>query len=232
MRKNIELVNKLVQSCHILSMEGHNDIILGHVSARIPESESALIKSSGKALWEVTPDDVIAIDFEGTIIDGNKKCHKEYPIHTEVYRLRDEINCVIHTHPFYSTIISAAGISIKPVSNEGTIFLDTPIFTDTTELIQTSEQGVAVAKKMGNNYALLLQNHGIVVAGRTIEEATIFAVRLEKAARAQYFIEALGSYNYTNEDECKRKIEQTYDHKQIQNFWDYYLRKLNTGRFT
>ena len=229
LNENHELVNKLVQSCHVLSMEGHNDITLGHVSARIPGSEYVLMKASGKGLWEVTADDVIVIDFDGKVIDGHKRCHIEYPIHTEILRLRNDLNCVIHTHPFFGTIFSATGLSIKPVSNEGTFFSNTPLFTETTELIQTPEQGKAVARKLGNQYALLLQNHGIVVAGRSIEEATVLAIRLEKAAKAQFFSNHL-YYKYTAPDECKRKIDQTYDQKQMQNYWDYYLRKLKAER--
>jgi L-ribulose-5-phosphate 4-epimerase len=211
-------------------MEGHNDITLGHVSARIPGSDYVLMKASGKGLWEVTADDVIVIDFDGKVIEGHQKCHIEYPIHTEILRLRDDINCVIHTHPFFGTIFSATGLTIKPVSNEGTIFLDIPLFTETTELIQTPDQGIAIARKLGNHCALLLQNHGIVVAGRSIEEATVLAIRLEKAAKAQFFLELLGSYQYTAPDECKRKIEQTYDQRQMQNYWDYYLRKLKVKK--
>ena len=87
-----------------------------------------------------------------------------------------------------------------------------------------------MARKLGNQYALLLQNHGIVVAGRSIEEATVLAIRLEKAAKAQFFLESLGTSKYTSPDECKRNIDQTYDQRQMQNYWDYYLRKLNAER--
>ena len=100
LHENEELVQKLVQSCHVLSMEGHNDITLGHVKCTILGSEYVLMKASGKGLWEVTADDVIVIDLDGKVIEGHKKCHIEYPIHTEILRLRDDLNCVIHTHPF------------------------------------------------------------------------------------------------------------------------------------
>ncbi|MDO9535627.1 MAG: class II aldolase/adducin family protein [Bacillota bacterium] len=87
-------------------------------------------------------------------------------------------------------------------------------------------QGKAIATKLGGHTAMLMQNHGVVVVGETIEEATIYAVLLEKAAKMQFYTELLGTYHWTSEMEVNRKKEQIYHYENIKNFWNYFVKKV------
>ena len=79
----------------------------GNVSARIPGSEEILITRTGVILGEVTPDDVVAIDPSGRPLDSRApKPSKEVPFHTVVYRLRPDVNAIIHLHPCYAVVQS------------------------------------------------------------------------------------------------------------------------------
>ena len=95
-------------ACRILAMQGHNDMIYGHVSALTENPDQYWIKGSGIGLEEATEDDMVLIDFEGNTLAGKRKRHNEFPIHSEVYRTNPGIRCVIHTHPTYSTIIASS----------------------------------------------------------------------------------------------------------------------------
>ncbi|MGZ9187980.1 MAG: class II aldolase/adducin family protein, partial [Candidatus Binatia bacterium] len=99
---------KLALACRILAMQGHNDMIYGHVSARSENPQQYWIKGSGIGLEEATAEDMVLIDFEGNTLAGKRKRHNEFPIHSEVYRTNPAIQCVIHTHPTYSTIIASS----------------------------------------------------------------------------------------------------------------------------
>jgi len=223
------LADKLALSCNILAMEGQNDVNLGHVTARFPGSDQIYMKPAGLGLEEVRGEDIILIDMEGQKLAGERQCHKEYPIHTEIFRVRPEINCVIHTHPPYATVLGAAGGKVRPISREGLLFMDAPLFTETTELIVSKSQGQAVAKTLAGARAVLLQNHGVVVAGKSIEEATILAILLEEAARLQWLAQNMGDYVWTSGEEARRKIKQIYNPDSFVGFWEYYVRKLNRG---
>jgi len=207
-------------------MEGHGDITLGHVTAREHGSDYLYMKPKGLGLDEVTPRDIIVINLDGEKITGPRGRHSEYPIHTEIYRVRTEINCVIHTHPPFSTALAASDRKLRPVSHEGVLFTDLPVFTDTTELIVKPEQGKAIAEKLGGQKAMLMRNHGIVVAGESVEEATVYAILLEKAATMQFYAELLSAYHWTSEAEVFRKQEQIYHPQNIKNFWNYFVRKV------
>jgi len=226
MLKNDHLAQKVALACNILFLEGHGDITLGHVTAREKGSEYLYMKPKGMGLDEVMPEDIIIINLEGEIISGSNNRHSEYPIHTEIYRKRSEINCVIHTHPPFSTALAASDQKLRPVSHEGVLFQDIPVFTETTELIVKPEQGRAVAEKLGNQKAMLMRNHGIVVAGESVEEATVYAILLEKAAKMQFYTQLLAPYSWTPEEEALRKREQIYHAENILSFWDYFVRKV------
>ena len=103
----MDLQEKLATACRILAMQGHNDMIYGHVSALTDTPGQYWIKGSGIGLEEATADDMVLIDFDGNTLAGKRKRHNEFPIHSEVYRTSPEIRCVIHTHPTYSTIIGS-----------------------------------------------------------------------------------------------------------------------------
>lgn len=220
------LAEKLALACHILATGGHSDQIFGHVTAREPYQSYLYIIPAGISLEEASADDIIVIDLEGNILAGSGRRPSEYPIHTEIYKMYPNINSVIHTHPFYSIIVGATMGMIKPVSHEGVLFTDVHVFTETTELIRTSADGQAVARALNGKQVLLLRNHGVVVTGDSIEQATVYALLLEKAAKIQIIAHLLGSYNFSPQEEIPHKIEQCYSDEIIKSLWNYYVRKL------
>jgi L-ribulose-5-phosphate 4-epimerase len=219
-----KLATKLVLSCKILAREGHSDMTLGHVSARFPSQEYIHMNPYGLDLGEMREEDIILIDLEGNKLAGERRQRTEYTIHTEIYKFRPEINSVIHTHPTYSIVLGAIDGELHPISHEGSLFPNLPVFKETTELIRTRAQGEAVARCLGQARALLLQNHGIVVVGQGIEEATIYAILLEKAAKIEILARQIGLKVWSSEEESQHKVEQIYHPQAIQNFWEYYVR--------
>jgi len=187
------------------------------------------MKPHDLGLEEITAKDIIVIDYEGNKLIGSGRRHSEYPIHTEIYKMYPHVNCVIHTHPFYSIIVAATEGTIKTISHEGSLFSGIPLFTETTSLIRSPESGRAVAKCLKGNRALLMRNHGVVVTGASIEEATVYAVLLEKAAKLQVIASEAGSLSASTPSENAEKGEHVFYPKNIHNFWLYLVRKLRRG---
>jgi L-fuculose-phosphate aldolase len=177
-------------------------------------------------LEETTPQDIIVIDFEGNKLVGSGRMHSEYPIHTEIYKMYPHINSVIHTHPFYSIIVGATEGTIRTISHEGSLFAGIPLFVETALLIRTPALGEAVARCLNGHRALLMRNHGVVLTGASIEEATIYAVLLERAARLQVMAAQVGKLTSSTPLEIEGKGEQVFYPKNINNFWEYLVRKL------
>ena len=92
------LQEKLALACRILAMQGHKDLIYGHVSALTDTPGQYWIKGSGLGLEEVTEDDLVLIDFEGNKISGKRPRHNEFPIHSEVYRTNYSRDSLRHSY--------------------------------------------------------------------------------------------------------------------------------------
>jgi L-fuculose-phosphate aldolase len=223
---NTELSQKLALACRVLVMTGHGNLTMGHITARRPGDEFLHMNPHDLGLEEMRPEDMILIDFTGNQIAGTGRKHSEFPIHTEIYKKNPHINCVIHTHPFYCIVLSAAGHSIQTISHEGSLFSNIPVFKETSLLIRSAELGEKIAESLGGHRALLLQNHGVVVAGTSVEEATVYAALLEKAAKLQVTALQIGALSATAGKESAGKGEQVFYPKNIQEFWNYYVRKL------
>jgi ribulose-5-phosphate 4-epimerase/fuculose-1-phosphate aldolase len=226
-----DLQNTLATACRILGNEGHNDTVYGHMSARSPASARFWLKGSGLGLEEITPADLIELDFGGNVLVGTRSRHLEYPIHSEIYRHRPDVHAVIHTHPLYATVLGATLAELRPLMHEGAFFVPPPLpqFRQTSDLIVTPELGAAVAQALGDHKALFLVNHGIVVVGPSVEEACVAALLLEKACRAQLLAQASGTFVWTSNAEALSKREHIYTPQAMQHMWHYYCRKLEKG---
>ena len=101
-----------------------------------------------------------------------------------------------------SVAFSSLGRELVPVNNEaGYFYKQLPIFSETSDLIVTQDRGKSVARCLGQHRALILRNHGIVAAGRSIEEAVWIAVKLERACRVQLMAEWAGGPKFVAEGE-------------------------------
>ncbi len=222
---------KLALACRILAMQGHNDLIYGHVSVLSETAGQYWIKGAGIGLEEVTEDDLVLIDLEGNQISGKRRRHNEFPIHSEVYRTNPEIRCVIHTHPLYSTIIASSEHRLLPLTNMSCAFYPPALnkFEESSDLIVTAEQGIAVTKLLGEHKIVLLRNHGIVVAANSIEEACVRGVLLEHSAKAQVTAAAMGAFSRATDADALLKRKRFYHPDAVENLWQYFARQLQAA---
>jgi len=221
-----DLKEKVASACNILAIEGHSDNILGHVTARIPGEEAFLMKPHSFGFEEIRPNHLIVCNFEGQKIRGDYERHSEVFIHSEIYRARPDVGCVVHSHPPYATAFGSLRRPLRPVSHEGSIFFDgLPLFDFTTALIRTPELGVKVAESLGSCRGVLMKNHGSTVVGESVEVATLYAVFLEKAARIQLMAMASGEPSWSSDEEAKVKYEQIYTPHRLASMWNYFVRR-------
>jgi len=224
-----ELRAKLAQGCRILAMEGHGDVIWGHMSFRDPSnSDRFWMKANAVGLEEITADDLVLLDFEGSKVAGMRQRHNEYPIHAEVLRGRSDVNVVVHTHPVIPTVLGSSKHTVRPITHEGCFFYPPaiPVYTDMSDLIVTRDQGEGVARALGSHRALFMRNHGIVIAAPTIEEAVVGSMLLEKAARAQLAAISLGEgVSITSDEEALAKRAHIYHEENLNRAWQYLVRK-------
>jgi L-fuculose-phosphate aldolase len=189
-----EIKEKMIWAGKVLVGEGQDDFTRGHISVRLPDDPTRFyMKAHSLGLDEITLDNILTIDLEGNVVAGTARRHSEVYIHSEIFKARPDVHCVLHTHPPYSIALSASGRPLKCYSQPGALFYESLGFYDETiNLIRTHAMGAGVARALGANRAVLLKNHGVVVAGPTIEEVVISTIMLENGAMVQLVAEAAG----------------------------------------
>jgi ribulose-5-phosphate 4-epimerase/fuculose-1-phosphate aldolase len=222
------LRERLVQAGRVLVSEDQGDYVAGHVTLRLPGGDGRfLMKPAGIGLEEMTPDNIITVDRDGERVDGTMPRHNEVFIHSEILRTRSDIVAVVHTHPPHAVAFSSLDRPLLPVGNDGSIFsVGVPVFSETTDLIVDRPRGEAVARCLGGQQALILRNHGIVTAGRSIEEAVWLALKLERACRVQLLAEAAGGPRLLAEGEDLRQKSRRANRADLHtNVFNYLVRR-------
>jgi L-fuculose-phosphate aldolase len=224
-RRNLD---EAARACRILEMEGHGDMTLGHLSVREGGNSGFWMKRNQIELGEVEgPDDLVLIDWDGCQIAGGGGRHSEWPIHSEVLRLRPDVNVVVHSHPFYGSVFSAANEPLQPYTLDADYFIDLPRYQDDVALITTKRQGEALARSLGSGFAVLMANHGVTFCGTTIEHAVCIGIFLEKACKAHIVGRASNvkpSMPSRSVRELRNRQIMTPSH--WQHSWNYFCRKL------
>ncbi len=228
----VELRRLVADACRILANEGQDHFYLGHVTAREPGSDLLCMKPSGIGLGEVHPDDLVVLDLEGNRIAGDRPVHHEKPIHLEIYRARPDVNCVVHTHPFYAAAYASSRATFEMVSQDSVLFADGIGYYPHAPLVVTTEQGRELAASLGSHKVTVLKNHGIAVVAPTVQDATFLAVSFDRSLRVQLAAEQLGGVDPISPEEAAAMnayFDQSYQGR-VQVTWEYLLRRVSGGR--
>jgi ribulose-5-phosphate 4-epimerase/fuculose-1-phosphate aldolase len=225
------LRSEVALGCRVLGAEDQGDLVWGHVSARDPDGRGAWMKASTYGFEEVGPEQVMLVNADGQVLEGEGRRHAEYPIHTEVMAARPDVNSVVHTHAADAVALAATGHPVRPISHEATLFVPPALarFTQTGDLILTRELGRDVAKALGDRNALMLVNHGIVTVGPDVPTAVITAVLLARACRIQLTAMSAGGWaTWSDDEEALSKRGHCYPPELLMQAWDYLVRRLDS----
>jgi len=189
-------------------------ISMGNVSARDPDTGLFAIKPSSIEYPDITPKDVVVMDLEGTIVDGDLRPSSEWPMHLLVYQERPDIHGIVHTHSPFATSFAVLGKSIPPLNGESAS-LGGSVECARYEAGGTRELGLAALEKLGERDAVLLRNHGVLTVGPNLERAFYAAVIVENAAQL-YIVASIIGTPEPMPDEAVGAIRDEYRHAYFQ----------------
>lgn len=224
----MDIKTELAWSCRILYMLGMNDITLGHITVHDRATGEIHMKPQGLGFDEVRPADIVTIDINGNKIGGaDHKVHREWPIHTEIFKARPEVNCVIHVHPIHATALACVDNPLELLAHDSILFhAGVGLFEGAPDLIMRPEEGAAVAAALGNCKAVLMRNHGVTCVGENIPAAIAAAAMLDRAAEFQAIARSLGKTLTLTPEGAARAAELARgSQRQNKEFFDYFIRK-------
>jgi L-fuculose-phosphate aldolase len=222
-----EARQQVAAACRILARFGHEDLTLGHVSVRGPVEHEIYIKAKGKALGEVTPDDVMMLNLKDPDCHLAPGAHLEAVMHTETYRARPAVGAAIHTHALYVTALGATTAPFAYLSHDAVLFRDgVGLFDATVGMVTTTDDGREVARALGDRRAVLLRNHGMFAVGEDIRWAVLATVTLERAVRVQTIASTLGGFAPIPDDRLEVIYQEKYRDGFLDEYWQAWNRSL------
>ena len=164
----------------------------GNVSVRDFETGLVVIKPSGVKFEDLQPEQMVVVDLDGKIVEGNLKASSDTASHLYIYRHMPQVNGVVHTHSNYATAFAALGKPIPPVLTAIADEFGGAIPCGGFALIGGEEIGQIVVESIGHSPACLLKNHGVFTVGPTAEKALKAAVMVEDVAKTVWLALQLG----------------------------------------
>lgn len=164
----------------------------GNVSARIPGEDLMAITPSGMDYDTIKVEDIVIMDFNGNVIDGDRVPSIEFGLHGAIYKSRCDVNAVVHTHSEYCTAMAIARKPIPGAAEDLVQIVGGDVRVSEYALPGTPELGVAAVKALENRNAAILANHGCVAASKDLKETLKVAAVVEKSAKATLFAQLYG----------------------------------------
>ena len=164
------------------------DLTYNHISARVPdEPRHFLVKADSVFMEQVTASNLVKYDVDGNQVmeSGHKASAAATNRHAAVLKARPDIVAAVHTHSPAKLAVSAQKMGLAPITQQAMRFYNRIAYYPNEVDDTTAEGTAALARALGDRWAMILENHGALVCGTSLAEAYIYHHFFELACRAQ-----------------------------------------------
>jgi L-ribulose-5-phosphate 4-epimerase len=188
-----------------------NDLVKmtsGNVSGRDPATGLVVIKPSGLAYGDLTAENMVVLDLDGQVIEGELLPSVDTVTHLYVYKHRDDINGVVHTHSTYACVFATLNKPIPAtLTTCGLVGGHVPLGGYYPPL-GDSKIGEEMLRVMGNSLGVVMKNHGVFAIGKTASVATRVAVEVEDMAKVSYLAMLKGEPTILTDEQIEVMVQQ------------------------
>lgn len=195
MTRWLEERRKVLETARLLEEKGLVVGTSGNVSLRIGREELLAITPHGRYYDELSPQDIVVIDFEAENVEGELPPSVESLLHIAIYRKRPDVRAVVHAHPPFASALAIAGKEIPVILDDQAAYLGGEVKLARYALPGSPELAEAVLPALGERNAVLIANHGIIAVGQDLKRAFTACQLVEKAALSFILASALGRVN-------------------------------------
>lgn len=179
----------------------------GNISIFNPELQLMAISPSGIDYFETKPEDVVVMNLNGEIVDGDKKPSVEHELHSIFYEKRPDIGAVVHTHSTFSVVLASLHWSIPAAFYLTALSGGTEVKCAKYATFGTRKLAENAFEAMKDRYATLLANHGLIAGGKNIASAFNIAEEIEFCAEVFYRGKCVGEPAILPDEEINGMLE-------------------------
>ncbi len=199
----------LVASFRLFDKFGFNEGVAGHITARDPEkTDHFWVNPFGVDFGSIKISDLILVNHSGEVVEGNYSVNRAaFAIHSQVHTARPDVVAAAHAHSINGKAFSCLGKMLDPITQDACAFFeDHALYSEYGGVANDVEEGQRIAKALGNCKAAILQNHGLLTVGQSVEEAVWWFITMERSCQAQLLAEATGHKTLKIDTETALKV--------------------------
>lgn len=186
---------RLTAAFRLFGKFGFDEGAAGHITVRDPEyPDHFWVNPFGISFKQITTSQLLRVDSKGDIVEGQGLLNgAAFAIHSKLHEARPDVMAAAHAHSVYGKSWSSLGRKLDPLTQDACAFYDDHgLFDDFTGVVLDEREGERIAQALGDNKACVLQNHGLLTVGGSVDSATWWFITMERTCQAQLLAEAAG----------------------------------------
>ena len=223
---------RLASAFRLFAKFGFSEGVAGHITARDPEHEDHFwVNPFGMHFSQIRVSDLILVNEKGEVVEGDRPVNEAaFAIHSRVHMARPDVVAAAHAHSLYGKTWSSMGRLLDPLTQDACAFYEEhSLFADYNGVVYETEEGDRIAQAMGRRKAVILQNHGLLTVGRTVDEAAWFFITMDRSCQSQLMAEAAGKPVPISHESARIAQQQVGNPRvgwfQYQPLWDVIVRE-------
>lgn len=184
---------RLAAGFRLFAKFGFDEGVAGHITARDPElTDTFWVNGFGMSFGQIKASDLIRVDHTGKVVEGIHPVNAAaFAIHASVHAARPESIGAAHSHSTYGRAFSTLGRKLDPITQDACAFYnDHSLYEDYGGVAVELIEGQQIANALGSKKAAILQNHGLLTVGQTVDEAVWWFITMERSCQVQLVAEA------------------------------------------
>jgi ribulose-5-phosphate 4-epimerase/fuculose-1-phosphate aldolase len=191
-----ERKRKLTAAFRLFGKFGFDEGVAGHITVRDPLLEDHFwVNPMGVSFKGIRQSQLLLVNHAGEVVEGDGFLNgAAFTIHSHIHKMRPDVVAAAHAHSLYGKAWSSLGRLLDPITQDACAFYDDHALLETfSGVVLEMGEGEALVQALGQKKALILQNHGLLTVGKSVDEAAWWYITMERSCQAQLLAEAAGT---------------------------------------
>lgn len=217
-------------TCRILFENGHDSGLAGQITARAEDFGSYWTQALGLGFDEITRGNLLRVNADLEVQEGNGMANPANRFHSWIYQNRPDVRCIVHTHAAHVAALSLLEQPLKVAHMDSCILYEDVGFLGHWPGVPVgNEEGALILGALGAKRAALLAHHGLIVAARTVAEACVVAIQIERSARLQLMAQSAGTIRDLDRARAREAHDWILQPTRVEANFAYLARRLLRG---
>ncbi|EME45059.1 hypothetical protein DOTSEDRAFT_70932 [Dothistroma septosporum NZE10] len=229
----------LAAAYRVFADRGFDEGVAGHISVRDPIlTDHFWLNPLSMHFSQISVSDLILVNEDGEVVIGDEPINAAaFAIHSEIHKARPDVHAACHAHSVYGKAFSVFGRELDMITQDSLRFYkDHAVYPQFGGVVLDREEGRRIAEHLGGGKAIVLQNHGLLTVGETVDAAAFWFISLDKTCHAQLLVDAAAQGSghkktFIHDEEARDSFDQVGKPEKgwlaFQPYYDEILAKTN-----